>query len=109
LGVGIGVLQSGKIAITGVLGWLAHRGYHGLAMPSWERKWRVLWGWWNNFWLGRDLVNLEAVQSPRYVFEEFAARPRAAAPAAPAIDPKSVAGEDAPVAGEKKKPAKVAA
>jgi NADH dehydrogenase len=44
----------------------------------------VLWGWWNNFWLGRDLVNLSTVQSPRYVFEEFAARPR---PVQPAVTP----------------------
>ena len=66
----------GNLALKGLVAWLAHRGYHGLAMPSWERKWRVLWGWWNNFWLGRDIVNLSTVQSPRYVFEEFAARPR---------------------------------
>ena len=96
LGLYDGVFQSGNIALKGLIAWFAHRGYHGLAMPSWERKWRVLWGWWNNFWLGRDLVNLEAVQHPRYVFEEFAARPRSAQPA---IDPKSVAGEKAPVAG----------
>ena len=76
LGLWVGVFQSGNIALKGPIAWLAHRGYHGLAMPSWERKWRVLWGWWNNFWLGRDLVNLSTVQSPRYVFEEFAARPR---------------------------------
>ncbi|MET0303296.1 MAG: FAD-dependent oxidoreductase [Microbacteriaceae bacterium] len=101
LGLWVGVFQSGKIALKGPIAWLAHRGYHGLAMPSWERKFRVVWGWVNNFFLGRDMVNLETVQSPRYVFEEFAARPRAAAPAAPAIDPKSVAGENAPVAGEK--------
>jgi NADH dehydrogenase len=46
----------------------------------------VVWGWWNNLWLGRDLVNLQAVQDPRYVFEEFAARPRPPQPveAAPA-------------------------
>ena len=44
---------------------IAHRGYHGLAMPSWERKLRVFWGWWNNFWLGRDIVSLAAVQQPR--------------------------------------------
>lgn len=76
LGLYVGVFQSGNIALKGFVAWLAHRGYHGLAMPSWERKWRVIWGWWNNFWLGRDLVNLSTVQSPRYVFEEFAARPR---------------------------------
>ena len=55
-----GVFQSGKLAIKGLLAWFAHRGYHGLAMPSWERKFRVFWGWWNNFWLGRDIVGLPA-------------------------------------------------
>ena len=98
LGLGVGVFQSGKIALKGPIAWLAHRGYHGLAMPSWERKWRVLWGWWNNFWLGRDMVNLSTVQNPRYVFEEFAARPRppqaveAAEPAAKAA-PRAKAAE----------------
>ena len=86
LGLYNGVFQSGKLALKGFVAWVAHRGYHGLAMPTWERKWRVLWGWWNNLWLGRDLVNLETVQNPRYVFEEFAARPRPAAPAAPVAD-----------------------
>ena len=80
LGLYNGVFQSGRLALTGFIAWLAHRGYHGLAMPTWERKWRVLWGWWNNLWLGRDLVNLERVQYPRYVFEEFAARPAATPP-----------------------------
>ena len=51
LGLYNGVFQSGNIALKGFVAWVAHRGYHGLAMPSWERKWRVLWGWWNNFWL----------------------------------------------------------
>lgn len=86
LGVGIGVFQSGKFAITGLPAWFAHRGYHGLAMPSWERKLRVIWGWVNNFFLGRDIVSLAAVQTPRAAFEEFASRPKpaveAAAPAA---------------------------
>ena len=76
LGLYNGVFQSGNLALKGIIAWVAHRGYHGLAMPSWERKFRVLWGWWNNLWLRRDIVNLQAVQDPRYVFEEFAARPR---------------------------------
>jgi NADH dehydrogenase len=86
LGLYNGAFQSGNIAIKGFFAWIAHRGYHGLAMPSWERKFRVVGDWWNNFWLGRDLVNLQAVQDPRYVFEEFAARPRPPQPveAAPA-------------------------
>ncbi|MDL9980726.1 NAD(P)/FAD-dependent oxidoreductase [Microbacterium sp. ASV49] len=109
LGLWVGVFQSGNFALKGWIAWLAHRGYHGLAMPSWERKWRVLWGWWNNFWLGRDMVNLETVQNPRYVFEEFAARPRPPKPVeapAPAAAPAAAAGGSAPA---KKAPAKVAA
>ena len=106
LGLYNGVFQSKGIAIKGFFAWVAHRGYHGLAMPSWERKFRVVGDWWQNLWLGRDNVSLEALQNPRYVFEEFAARPRPAAPEAapaPAIEPKSVAGEKAPTAGESAK------
>ena len=80
LGLYNGVFQSGKLALKGFIAWIAHRGYHGLAMPTWERKFRVIWGWWNNLWLGRDIVSLSSVQNPRYVFEEFAARPRPAEP-----------------------------
>ncbi|MGI6879830.1 NAD(P)/FAD-dependent oxidoreductase [Microbacterium sp. gxy059] len=76
LGLYQGAFQSGKIALTGFLAWCAHRGYHGLAMPTWERKWRVLWGWWHNFFLGRDQVQLKATQDPRAFFEAFASRPK---------------------------------
>ena len=86
LGLYNGVFQSGNIALKGLIAWLAHRGYHGMAMPSWERKLRVIGDWWNNFWLSRDNVSLQTVQNPRYVFEEFAARPRPAV-AEPAPEP----------------------
>ena len=76
LGLNIGVFQSGKLAVTGWPAWIAHRGYHGLAMPSFERKARVVGGWWNNFWLGRDIASLEARETPRVAFEEFASRPK---------------------------------
>ncbi|XP_031636827.1 probable NADH dehydrogenase [Contarinia nasturtii] len=76
LGLYNGVFQSGNLTLVGFIAWIVHRGYHGLAIPTIERKWRVLCDWWNNFWLGRDLVNLKTVQSPRYIFEEFAARPK---------------------------------
>lgn len=76
LGLYNGAFQSGKIALTGFLAWCAHRGYHGLAMPTWERKWRVLWGWWHNFFLGRDQVQLQKVREPRAFFEEYASRPK---------------------------------
>jgi NADH dehydrogenase len=112
LGLGTGVFQSGKIALKGFLAWVAHRGYHGLAMPTWERKWRVLWGWWHNVWLDRDIVNLEKVQQPHAFFQEFASRPRPAAEAAPAKPAaEKPAAEKAPVkkAPVKKAPAKAAA
>jgi len=98
LGIGSGVFQSGKLAIKGLIAWFAHRGYHGLAMPSWERKFRVFWGWWNNFWLGRDIVSLSALQQPRAQFELFAARPKPPAAAAPAPAPAVAAGTAAPKA-----------
>jgi NADH dehydrogenase len=104
IGVGIGVFQSGKLAVKGLIAWFMHRGYHGLAMPSWERKFRVIWGWWNNFWLGRDIVGLSATLRPRAAFEEFASRPKPAVEAAPAA-------EKAPAArtAAKRTPAKVGA
>ncbi|MFF1635011.1 FAD-dependent oxidoreductase [Leifsonia sp. NPDC058248] len=102
LGIGVGVFQSGKIAVKGLPAWFAHRGYHGLAMPSWERKLRVLTGWWNNFWLGRDIVSLVAEQFPRAAFEEFASRPKPpAAEATPAVEaPKKAPAKRAPKKAE---------
>ena len=78
LGMYNGVFQSGKIAVKGFPAWLMHRYYHGLAIPTLERKIRVFSGWWNNLWLGRDIVSLEARSDSRAAFEEFATRPKAA-------------------------------
>lgn len=77
LGLNTGVFQSGKFALKGYIAWLAHRFYHGLAIPSWERKWRVFGGWVGHFFLNRDFVNIEALQEPRAIFEEFASKPKA--------------------------------
>ena len=107
LGLNIGVFQSGKIALKGYIAWLAHRGYHGLAMPSFERKFRVVGGWWNNFWLGRDIVSLEARETPRAAFEEFASRPApAAAKVAAKPAAKKPASKPAAKPAAKKAPAK---
>lgn len=75
LGINVGVFQSGKFALKGYVAWLAHRFYHGLAIPSWERKWRVFGGWVGHFFLARDIVNIEETQRPRAIFEEFASKP----------------------------------
>ena len=77
LGIGVGVFQNGPIAIKGLVAWFMHRGYHGLAMPTWERKLRVIVNWVGNFFLGRDTVGIAAVETPRAVFEQFASRPKA--------------------------------
>jgi NADH:ubiquinone reductase (H+-translocating) len=91
LGLGVGVFQSGPIALTGFLAWVAHRGYHGLAMPMWERKVRVFSGWVLQLFWGRDTASVRKVQRPRAFFEEFASRPAAAAKAGPTRTRKKVA------------------
>lgn len=75
LGIGIGAIKVGKFGMIGFFAWLAHRGYHGLAMPTWERKIRVISGWVLNFILGRDLVSIEGLKSPRLFFETWATKP----------------------------------
>ena len=77
LGLYNGVYQYRNIAIKGLIAWFMHRGYHGLAIPMWERKIRVFGNWILNFLLRRDMVELEAQYTPRAVFEEFASRPKA--------------------------------
>ncbi|BDZ44681.1 NAD(P)/FAD-dependent oxidoreductase [Naasia aerilata] len=79
LGPGHGAFQSGKIGITGPIAWLMHRGYHGLAIPTWERKIRVIANWVLSFVLGRDIAPIENLDQPREFFERFASRPKPAA------------------------------
>ena len=79
LGLWNGVFQSGRFAIKGPIAWIMHRGYHGLAMPMWERKIRVFGNWIINFLVGRDIASLQLRVQPRAAFEEFASRPKAAA------------------------------
>ena len=103
LGVGYGVMQSGGFAMRGWLAWLAHRGYHGLAMPTWERKFRVFGDWAGGFFLRRDIVGLPT-GGPRAAFAEYAVRPAASAQqAAPAA---ASAAKVTPTALSEKAPAK---
>jgi NADH:ubiquinone reductase (H+-translocating) len=76
LGLWNGVFQKGKLAIKGPLAWLAHRGYHGFAMPMWERKLRVFGDWIGGFFLGRDIAEISDREQPRVAFETFASRPK---------------------------------
>ncbi|TDD29323.1 NAD(P)/FAD-dependent oxidoreductase [Kribbella turkmenica] len=68
LGIGRGIFQYGRLVITGLPAWLMHRGYHVLAVPSWERKIRVLAIWLTAAVFGRDIVSLASVQHPRAAF-----------------------------------------
>jgi NADH dehydrogenase len=76
LGIGVGVYQWKKFAVKGFLAWCMHRGYHGLAIPMWERKFRVAAGWFWNWVLRRDIVATSATKSPRVAFETYASRPK---------------------------------
>ncbi|MFG1817605.1 NAD(P)/FAD-dependent oxidoreductase [Kribbella sp. NPDC049174] len=68
LGLGRGIFQYKRIVVKGFLAWLMHRGYHVLAVPTWDRKVRVLAVWLAAAFYGRDIVSLASVQRPREAF-----------------------------------------
>ncbi|MQY16902.1 NADH dehydrogenase-like protein [Streptomyces sp. RB5] len=68
LGMGRGIFQYKRIVIKGLPAWLMHRGYHVLAVPTWERKIRVMFVWTTAALFGRDIVSLLSVQHPRDAF-----------------------------------------
>lgn len=79
-----GVANIMGLKLRGFLAWSAHRGYHGMAMPTFERKYRVLSGWFANFVFHRDTTALMDLQTPRRQFEEAATpKPKPAAPVEP--------------------------
>jgi NADH dehydrogenase len=79
LGLGRGIFQFRRLVVKGFPAWLMHRGYHVLAVPTWERKIRVLAVWATAVPLGRDIVSLTSVQHPREAFLT-GADPRVPAP-----------------------------
>ncbi|TDE11216.1 NAD(P)/FAD-dependent oxidoreductase [Jiangella asiatica] len=68
LGLGKGIFQYRRLVIKGFAAWVIHRGYHVLAIPTWERKIRVLLIWAAATLFGRDIVSLLSVQHPRAAF-----------------------------------------
>ena len=75
LGIGHGVFQSGNMAVKGFVAWVMHRGYHGLAMPMWERKLRVMGDWFLQLIVGRDTATISLREQPKAYFQAFASRP----------------------------------
>ena len=80
LGVGRGIFQYRAVVIKGLPAWLMHRGYHVLAVPSWERKVRVLAIWLTAAAFGRDIVSVASVQEPRRAFVDGGEPAEPAAP-----------------------------
>ena len=88
-GVSLIVFGKFKFKFKGRLAWYMHRGYHGLAVPTWNRKIRVVADWTLAMFLKREVVSLGAMETPREEFYEAARPPRAAA--APAAAPQEKA------------------
>ncbi|OUM40922.1 NAD(P)/FAD-dependent oxidoreductase [Arthrobacter sedimenti] len=70
-----GVANIMGFGMKGFPAWLAHRGYHGFAMPMYERKARVIVNWSMSFLFGRDLAPLSDLQNPQRQFREAATPP----------------------------------
>ncbi|KQO82937.1 pyridine nucleotide-disulfide oxidoreductase [Frigoribacterium sp. Leaf263] len=69
-GIGKGAANIKNVQMKNVPAWLAHRGYHLYAMPTLNRKWRILTGWITNFVGGRDQTPLVGMADPRAGFLE---------------------------------------
>lgn len=74
LGLGHGIFQypfgrGHGIVVRGRLGWLMHRGYHVLAVPTWQRKVQVLAVWLSAALFGRDIVPLPSIERPRQAIQ----------------------------------------
>jgi len=84
LGVYKGVAQMfGHVKVRGFLAWVLHRTYHVFAMPTFNRKVRIMAGWTASLLLRREVVALGALEDPRAEFRAAAVPvvPRAVAPA----------------------------
>src|SRR5690606_7287113 len=81
-GVAMIVVGKMKIKLKGRLAWYMHRAYHGMAMPTFNRKIRVFADWTLGMFLKREVVSLGAIESPRAAFYE-AAKPAPVAAAEP--------------------------
>lgn len=70
LGLYQGVAQIYRLRLRGLPAWLAHRTYHLLALPTWNRRLRVVADWTLALPFPREIVSLEALEHAR---DEFTA------------------------------------
>lgn len=73
LGLYKGVAQIKGIKIRGPLAWFMHRTYHVMAMPTWERRVRILLDWTTALLFRRELVSMSTLHTPRAAWEEATA------------------------------------
>jgi NADH dehydrogenase len=67
-GVGKGAAVIFGVRLRGLPAWLVDRVYHGLAMPTYVRKFRIFAGWTINLVTPRDVTPMTATQEPRRAF-----------------------------------------
>ncbi len=73
LGMYKGVAQMfGRFKVRGFLAWVLHRTYHVFAMPTWNRKIRIMAGWTWSLLLRREVVALGTLEDPRAEFRAAA-------------------------------------
>lgn len=72
LGLFKGVGNPMGMKLKGICAWAAHRGYHGMAIPTVERTARVAGGWVNELLFGRDVTPIRDLDDPAGAFYEAA-------------------------------------
>ena len=67
-GVGKGAAVVLGVRLHGLPAWLVDRLYHGMAMPTAARKFRIFSGWFVNLFTPRDLTPMTVTEHPRRSF-----------------------------------------
>jgi NADH dehydrogenase len=77
LGMYKGVAQMfGTIKVRGFFAWVLHRTYHVFAMPTLNRKIRIMAGWTGNLLWRREVVPLGSLHDPRAEFRAASEPPK---------------------------------
>ena len=72
LGIGKGVARIMGRDLRGFTAWTAHRGYHVYAMPTLNRKVRIMMDWLAAVVFRRDLASFGSVAAPGAAFAQAA-------------------------------------
>ncbi|WP_186816567.1 NAD(P)/FAD-dependent oxidoreductase [Cellulomonas aerilata] len=77
LGMYKGVAQLfGRVKLRGFPAWVMHRGYHVMAMPTFNRKVRIASGWIGAALFRREVVALGSLHDPRAEFRAASVPPK---------------------------------